>query len=249
MRYSVLAVLSLLLIASPALAQGRISYGPSSPRASYQPRASQVNYRTKTVTNTHVDNVIASHGYGGYGDGSGGCPCGHPPRVGRNCCPGIFPDVIDNFWDGLICLVPTRAHCCPYPHVDTSHHRQGSCGCPQPRFKSLFPCSKGGCQKSSCSSCTTSAPSCGCTTKAGAETWEHLSPPQPEPETPFKDDPAEMPMQRGATKKSKYSAPKTTATSPGWYKTVRPAPITAANRQAVPRVMVVGTAAPITIDE
>lgn len=249
MRLTLLAALTMMAIASPALAQ------LPSHRASYQPRAASGSYKYTGYAQTHVEATVASHGYGEYGDGTGGCACGHPSRFGRNCGTSIFPDVIDNIEDAFINLIPTRAHCCPYPKVCVPHkvYTPPTCndGCHEPLFNRLFGgysrCN-GGCSScSSCSSCTKGEPSCGCTSKGVTET-ELLTPPKTPAVTPFGDDPEEAPAARGAKLNTKRSVPKTTSTAPGWYKTVRPTPATVM-RLSTPGVIAVGNASPITIRE
>lgn len=249
MRLTLLAILVIVATASTAQAQ------LPSHRAAYAPKKTTVRYQTTTSSMSHVESTIAAHGFvsGGYGDGADGCPCGHPPRTGRNCCPSIFPDVLDNIFDPLICLVPTRAHCCSYPKVNTCNYKPSTysaCGCKQPFLNGIFACKKSCCQSraSGCSSCSTPAAGCSSCTSKGSSDSEVIT--SPMPESPFKDDPAaDAPAVQGATKK-KVVAPKTASNRQNnWYKTSTPTPVSRMNSLNAPGTIAVGNATPISIRE
>jgi hypothetical protein len=196
---------------------------------------------------TNVEATVASHGYATR-EMSGGCcdsGCATCTSRGIGCCtPALFPCLLDNFQDALICLIPTRAHCCPYPRTcgepSCSNQPVGRCCDRQPLLNSIFSRRCG----SGCDSCTTAAPTCGCT--AGEAHGMHLmSPPDMEnmdKQDPFRDDP-EMPMQRGARKPSTR-----TKTTQQWFKKSTPGtPVRYAGER--PSMIVVGSASPIVVSE
>jgi hypothetical protein len=248
MRTFLLACAVLSLAAAPAWAQTFSGRQAPSHRAAYLPKAA-TRTTVRYAKQTNVEAVVASHGYATR-EMSGGCcdsgcdtGCSTCASRGIGCCkPALLPCLLDNFQDALICLIPTRAHCCSYPRTcgepSCSNQPVGRCCDRQPILNSIFSRRCGG----GCGGCTASP---GCCTAAEAHGMHLMAPPVEEleaPESPFRDDP-EMPMQRGARKPSTR-----TKTTQNWFKkSERGAPVRYASER--PSMIIVGSASPIVVSE
>jgi hypothetical protein len=193
---------------------------------------------TRVVKQTHVQSVVASRGYDTNGCDS--CGCSQCAAAHGGCRPALLPCVFDNLPDLFICLLPTRAHCCPYPRTcgepSCCNQPVGCCNQRQPLLNSLFSqryCDSG--CNAPCQSCT-----------AGEAHGMHLMTPLYEEldrrESPFRDDP-EMPMQRGARKPSQS----TKTTQQQWFKKTDAAPVRYTREG--PSMIIVGSASPIRVGE
>jgi hypothetical protein len=211
-----------------------------------------VQYRVTSTS--RVQEVIADHG---YGDGAA-CGCNHGgPTSGRgplglHCRPALLPCVFDNIPDLFICLLPTRAHCCPYPKTC----REPSCwnqpvGCcnRQPLLNGLFArhsrCGVGGCN--SCASRGT--PDCGCEAMHQEAPSVEMLPPQPEPamdEAFFKQEAAALHRQRGVIGSGVKTVTTEVDASPGLNRPMTTRSVmTPKSPRKSPAVIKVGNAMPL----
>lgn len=249
-----LAMIATMMAVSPALAQSPYGGYTKVRPASMKTR----KVATRTTAATHTEAAVVSHGYHHDAVGCDACNsgCDSCSSGCNSCCkPPLLPSLIDNLPDLFACLHPCPTpykscaagpHCCPYPKrpVINNHCR--------PNLLDAIFGTRGCCKSSACTSCSTGCATSGCAScTAGAieAQPELIVPPNPEAEmeNPFRDDPVQMPMQRGAVRSK--PATKTTSRQQQWYKTVRHAPVVVPEDVYEPSVLVVGGAQPLVVGD